>query len=142
MKHADVALLKVLIVLSACDDHSTIDAALNAGAAAYVVKSVGCADLASVVRQVASGAVFHATSLRAGASSGPSEPLGPTLTGRERTILEAVAAGMTTGAISKCLLVSEHTVKFHLTNIHQKLGVANRAGAIQYALEHDLAAWR
>jgi DNA-binding CsgD family transcriptional regulator len=47
---------------------------------------------------------------------------------------------MTTAAISKNLWVSEHTVKFHLTNIYRKLGVTNRAGAVRYALEHDLAA--
>ena len=35
--------------------------------------------------------------------------------------------------------VSEHTVKFHLTNIYRKLGVVNRAGAVRYALEHRLA---
>jgi DNA-binding CsgD family transcriptional regulator len=67
-------------------------------------------------------------------------PAGPALTDRERTILEAVAAGMTTAAISKDLWVSEHTVKFHLTNIYRKLGVANRAAAVRYAFENGLAA--
>jgi DNA-binding CsgD family transcriptional regulator len=62
------------------------------------------------------------------------------LTEREREILDAVAAGLTTSAISHNLWVSEHTVKFHLTNIYRKLGVANRAGAIRYALEHGAAA--
>jgi DNA-binding CsgD family transcriptional regulator len=36
--------------------------------------------------------------------------------------------------------VSEHTVKFHLTNIYRKLGVSNRAGAVRYAYENDLVA--
>jgi DNA-binding CsgD family transcriptional regulator len=43
-------------------------------------------------------------------------------------------------AISKELWVSEHTLKFHLTNIYRKLGLANRSGAVRYALWHDLAA--
>jgi DNA-binding NarL/FixJ family response regulator len=60
------------------------------------------------------------------------------LTDRERSILSAVASGLTTAAISRDLWVSEHTVKFHLTNIYRKLGVANRAGAVRYALEHQL----
>jgi DNA-binding CsgD family transcriptional regulator len=69
--------------------------------------------------------------------SGPSLPA---LTDRERSILSAVASGMTTAAISQDLWVSEHTVKFHLTNIYRKLGVSNRAGAVRYAFEHDLIA--
>ncbi|MGZ4401462.1 MAG: helix-turn-helix transcriptional regulator, partial [Gaiellaceae bacterium] len=58
---------------------------------------------------------------------------------RERSILSAVASGLTTAAISRELWVSQHTVKFHLTNIYRKLGVANRTEAARYAFEHDLA---
>jgi DNA-binding CsgD family transcriptional regulator len=65
---------------------------------------------------------------------------GPTLTERERAILQAVASGMTTSAISTELWVSEHTVKFHLTNIYRKLGVQNRASAVRWALENGLVA--
>ena len=127
-----------LVVLSACDDRPSIDSALNAGANAYIVKSVNTSDIASVIRQASGGAVFHASSSpRPVAES--SAPELPTLTERERSILAAVAAGMTTATISKDLWVSEHTVKFHLTNIYRKLGVPNRAGAVRYALEHDLA---
>jgi DNA-binding CsgD family transcriptional regulator len=64
---------------------------------------------------------------------------GPALTEREATILAAVAGGKTTKAISAELWVTEHTVKFHLTNIYRKLGVSNRSGAVRYALEHGLA---
>ena len=52
--------------------------------------------------------------------------------------LSAVASGMTTKAISKDLWLSEHTVKFHLTNIYRKLGVSNRSAAVRYAFENDL----
>src|ERR1700689_1301636 len=48
------------ITLSACDDRVTIDAALHAGASAYVLKSAHTIDIASVLRQASSGAVFHA----------------------------------------------------------------------------------
>jgi DNA-binding CsgD family transcriptional regulator len=54
--------------------------------------------------------------------------------------LAAVGAGLTTAAISRELWVSEHTIKFHLTNIYRKLGVSNRAGAVRYAVEHGIAA--
>jgi DNA-binding NarL/FixJ family response regulator len=129
------------VVLSACDDQPSIDAALNAGAAAYVVKSVKPIDIGSLLRQACMGAVFHPGSAsRRADPHAPAPTEGPLLTEREQTILDAVASGLTTAAISQRLWVSQHTVKFHLTNIYRKLGVENRASAIRYALEHGLAA--
>ena len=122
------------IVLSASEDRATIDSAVEAGASAYVLKSVSALDIPSLVRQVAAGyTLFHS----------PAEPVarngkGPELTAREATILAAVAGGKTTKAISAELWVTEHTVKFHLTNIYRKLGVSNRSGAVRYAFEHGL----
>jgi DNA-binding NarL/FixJ family response regulator len=127
-----------VVVLSASDDRASIDAALHAGASAYILKSAHTIDIASVLRQASSGAVFHAPSSAPSASRPADEPELPSLTDRERSILSAVASGLTTAAISRDLWVSEHTVKFHLTNIYRKLGVANRAGAVRYALEHNL----
>ena len=126
------------VVLSACDDRATIDAALHAGASAYVLKSARAVDIASVLRQASSGAVFHAPSYRPARPGAVDEPAPPALTERERSILSAVASGMTTAAISRDLWISEHTIKFHLTNIYRKLGVANRAGAVRYAIEHGI----
>jgi DNA-binding NarL/FixJ family response regulator len=126
-----------MVVLSACDDRPSIDAALSAGANAYIVKSVNTSDIASVIRQASGGAVFHAP--RRSQPVAPATPDLPTLTDREQSILVAVAAGMTTATISKDLWVSEHTVKFHLTNIYRKLGVPNRAGAVRYAIDHGMA---
>ena len=129
-----------VVVLSAEEDRATIDGALATGATAYIIKSVDPVDIASVVRQTASGSVFHAVTRGQGRFEPSEEPQGPVLTDRERTILSAVAAGLTTAAISRDLWVSEHTVKFHLTNIYRKLGVANRAGAVRYAFENGLVA--
>ena len=126
------------VALSACEDRGSIDAALLAGASAYMVKSVSPLDIPAVLRQASTGAVYHT----------PSAPptraeealhVGPVLTPRETAILEAIANGLTTKAISKNLWLSEHTVKFHLTNIYRKLGVSNRSGAVRYAFENDLA---
>ena len=129
------------VILSACEDRTVINAALTAGASAFVVKSVMTMDLASILRQAANGSVFHAATQRRGSSAAVSEPEPQAgLTERERAILDAVATGLTTAAISQQLWVSEHTVKFHLTNIYRKLGVTNRGGAIRYALEHRLVA--
>jgi DNA-binding NarL/FixJ family response regulator len=130
-----------VVVLSACEDKPSIESALAAGASAYIVKSVYPPDIASVLRQTwGGGSVFHAvTQQRPVLGLAPSEePQGPVLTEREQTILAAVASGMTTAAISEQLWVSEHTVKFHLTNIYRKLGVPNRAGAVRYALENGI----
>lgn len=126
------------IVLSACDDRPTIDAALRAGASAYVLKSAQMVDIASVMRQAASGAVFHAPAAPAQSQTASDSASLPRLTERERSILAAVASGLTTAAISRDLWISEHTIKFHLTNIYRKLGVANRAGAVRWALENGI----
>jgi DNA-binding NarL/FixJ family response regulator len=132
-----------VVVLSACDDRSSIDSALGAGASAFIVKSVNPTDVASVLRQIwGAGTVFHATtrSQRVVGQCSEDEPETTLLTERERVILQAIARGMTTAAISSELWVSEHTVKFHLTNIYRKLGVQNRASAVRWALENDLVA--
>ncbi len=129
-----------VVVLSACDERPVIDASLRAGATAYILKSAHPIDIASVLRQTASGAVFHAPSTVPSSCAHEAESPTARLTDRERSILAAVAEGMTTAAISRDLWVSEHTIKFHLTNIYRKLGVANRAGAVRYALEHQLVA--
>jgi DNA-binding NarL/FixJ family response regulator len=123
------------VVLSACDDAPVIEAALQAGASAYVLKTAGSLDITSILRQAARGEVLPAP---VAIPARPAEPDAPALTERERDILSRVATGMTTAAISRELWVSEHTIKFHLTNIYRKLGVPNRAGAVRYALEHGL----
>jgi DNA-binding NarL/FixJ family response regulator len=127
------------VVISASEDRGTIDAALLAGASAYILKSVSAVDIASVLRQAASGAVYHVPSTPAPPREEEAAPKGPELTPRETTILMAVADGRTTKAISQDLWLSEHTVKFHLTNIYRKLGVSNRSAAVRYAYEHNLA---
>jgi two-component system nitrate/nitrite response regulator NarL len=128
------------VVISASEDRTSIDAALLAGASAYILKSVSAVDIASVLRQAASGAVFHVPSNAAAQREESAPARGPELTPRETTILLAVADGRTTKAISQDLWLSEHTVKFHLTNIYRKLGVSNRSAAVRWAYEHNLAA--
>jgi DNA-binding NarL/FixJ family response regulator len=60
------------------------------------------------------------------------------LTERELTVIRAVAAGLSNKAISQQLWVSQHTVKFHLTNIFRKTGAANRTEASRWAHQHGL----
>jgi len=65
------------------------------------------------------------------------EPDGP-LTGREREVLQLVAAGNSNREIAAQLVLSEHTVARHLQNIFAKLGLSSRAAATAYAYEHRL----
>jgi DNA-binding NarL/FixJ family response regulator len=127
-----------IVVLSASDDRASIDSALLAGASAYILKSVAAVDIPSVLRQAAAGAVYHTPSCAPVPTYQPPPSGAPGLTPREATILAAVASGQTTKSISQELWLSEHTVKFHLTNIYRKLGVSNRSAAVRYAFENDV----
>jgi DNA-binding NarL/FixJ family response regulator len=128
-----------VVMLSASEDPKQIAEALDAGASAYIGKRINPEDLASALRQVVAGVVYQrsADAAEEVASAGAPSP-GDELTKRERTMLEAVARGLSTKAISRELWISEKTVKFHLTNIYRKLGVHNRTGAMRYAFEHGL----
>jgi DNA-binding NarL/FixJ family response regulator len=127
------------VLLTASEDRTAIEEAIEAGASGYVLKSVSALDVPALVRQVAAGStMFHKPA--GDAPDGAADAETPALTEREATILAAVAGGKTTKTISAELGVSEHTVKFHLTNIYRKLGVSNRSGAVRYAYEHGLAA--
>ena len=128
-----------IVVLSAREDRASIDGVLAAGACAYIVKSVAAVDVAAVVRQAHRGAVHYAPAAAHLRAAGPGQNAEQLLTEREITILAAIADGMTTKEISSRLWVSEHTVKFHLTNIYRKLGVSNRSGAVRVAVERELA---
>jgi len=131
-----------VVILSACDDRPSVEGALRAGANAYVIKSVQPIDIASVLRQTSGlGTVFYAPSGDAavvGKIAPDEEPVPSILTERERDVLAALAAGKTTAQISQELWLSEHTVKYHLTNIYRKLEVGNRAAAVRRAFEQGL----
>jgi DNA-binding NarL/FixJ family response regulator len=133
-----VAHLKV-IVLSALADSEYIEAALAAGADAYVVKTAHGDDLAAAVRQ----AFDHSIYLARGHNGGPSrsrESVEETsgLTRRELEILTLVAEGHSNAQLARMLWVTEQTVKFHLSNIYRKLGVSNRTEASRWAQVHGL----
>ncbi len=130
-----------VVMLSASEDSESISAALKAGASAFIGKRINPVDLASALRQVVAGVIYHRSAVgddaRVQAAEAATSP-GHDLTARERTMLEAVSRGLSTKAISRELWISEKTVKFHLTNIYRKLGVHNRTSAMRYAFEHDL----
>jgi DNA-binding NarL/FixJ family response regulator len=130
------------IVLSIHQESQIIDAALVAGASAYVVKTAHPEDLASAVRQ----AFSHSVYLAGRANLAPA-PVGaitgaaadePGLTRRELEILRLVAEGHSNAQLARMLWVTEQTVKFHLSNIYRKLDVANRTEASRWAQVHGL----
>jgi two-component system, NarL family, response regulator LiaR len=128
-----------VVLLSAYAEPEKIQEGLERGAAAYIVKSVNPVDLPSALRQAFEGTVYSAVGNGAASATSQSPPDGSYLTERELTILRAVAQGLSNKAISKEMWVTEQTVKFHLTNIYRKLGVANRTAAARYAHSHGLA---
>lgn len=123
------------IVLSAYDDTEHIDAALAAGAIAYVLKTAHPDDFAAAIRQSFEHSVFMA-----GTHAPPAHPEAPETTGdtrgltrRELEILRLVAEGHSNAQLAKMLWVTEQTVKFHLSNIYRKLDVSNRTEASRWA---------
>jgi DNA-binding NarL/FixJ family response regulator len=125
-----------VVILSASSDQQVIQAALAKGASAYVIKSVNPVDLASTLRQVMEGSVFHAVGLPAPGQASSASELG--LTAREVSILQALARGLSNQAIGKELFVAEQTVKFHLTNIYRKLEATNRTEAVRLAYQRGI----
>jgi DNA-binding NarL/FixJ family response regulator len=86
------------------------------------------------LRQTIQGTVFLAPWLK----DADGEEWLEGLTRRELTVLKAVAAGLPNRAIGQQLWVTEHTVKFHLTNIFRKISVANRTEAARWAHQRGL----
>jgi two-component system nitrate/nitrite response regulator NarL len=122
------------VVLSAYDDAEHIEAALAAGAIAYVVKTAHPDDFAAAIRQSFDHSVFMAGS-QAAPPAEKAEPAADTrgLTRRELEILRLVAEGHSNAELAKMLWVTEQTVKFHLSNIYRKLDVSNRTEASRWA---------
>jgi DNA-binding NarL/FixJ family response regulator len=128
-----------VVVFSVYEDTQHIDAALEAGAAAYVIKTADPQDFASAIRQSFEHSIYFP-----GARSGSVTVMpvaleeSPGLTSRETEILKLVAEGHTNAQLAKMLWVTEQTVKFHLSNVYRKLDVANRTEASRWAQTHGL----
>ena len=129
------------VVLSVSEDSGHIDAALRAGAAAYVLKSAHPDDLASAVRQAFALSMYLAPfgshENRIPDHDGISADCAQ-LTKREREILQLAAEGYSNAQLAVMLWVTEQTVKFHLSNVYRKLDVANRTEAARWAQLHGL----
>jgi DNA-binding NarL/FixJ family response regulator len=136
-----------VIVLGASREHVDIDAAFDAGALAYAVKTAHPEDVAATVRQTFDHTIFLANPASANGSTSSSLPPAAAagegdedvaLTRREREILTLVAEGHSNRELARMLWVTEQTVKFHLSNIYRKLDVANRTEASRWAHRNGL----
>ncbi|MGL4234536.1 LuxR C-terminal-related transcriptional regulator [Tabrizicola sp.] len=102
--------------------------AMAAGAAGFVARSESVNRLLDTCAAVANGQmVFPFLDIRS-LKQDPIEQLSP----RERTLLEALSQGLTNRELARDLEISTNTVKFHLSNLFDKLSVKNRAQAIAF----------
>jgi DNA-binding NarL/FixJ family response regulator len=108
--------------------------AAGAGIDAAIAKQLDPVSFGTLVREVSAGNVFHSFAPTPAAEPATRDGL----TARELEILRLVAAGASNGRIARTLWVAEQTVKYHLSNIYRKLGVANRTQASHYAHVHQL----
>jgi NarL family two-component system response regulator LiaR len=128
-----------IIVLTSYHQDEYIFPAIRAGALSYVLKDVEPKELATAVRQAAQGeAVLHPQVAARHVQEVPGsreETFNPftELSEREMEVLKLVADGMSNGEIAEMLVISEKTVKSHVSNILGKLHVADRTQAAVYA---------
>ena len=124
-----------VIILILAPDQTRLDDIFAAGATAAVSKATHPLALATVIRETLDGRFvqLYKPADSQERSSGGSARQDSLVSAREREVLKLVAAGATNGEIARKLWVTEQTVKFHLSNIYRKLGVANRTEASHYA---------
>jgi DNA-binding NarL/FixJ family response regulator len=124
-----------VVVCSGEATDEDVEAVRTRGARAFVGKGGDPEDVLRAVESAASGESFE---VYGGVDRfrRPDEDLG--LSEREAALLRTLARGLSNQEIGKELWITEQTVKFHLTNVYRKLGVANRTQATRIAYEHGL----
>jgi DNA-binding NarL/FixJ family response regulator len=144
------------VVLTVSAEDADVLAALAAGACGYLLKDTPVDRLASSIRQAADGnmllssevarglTAYVRSSTETGGTALPAsgslsaEEETPGLTQREEAVLRLIAQGADNVAIGQELSISPHTVKQHVTNIFEKLGVHSRVQAAVYAVRAGL----
>lgn len=136
-----------VILLTGSESVEDLLSGIKAGARGYLVKDTAFAGLAAAIEDVTAGGSAVSTKmggklfdilrqlLRHQDFVGPRPPC---LTGRELEVLRHVAAGETSRDIGRVLFISENTVKNHIRNILDKLGLHSRNEAVLFALREHL----
>ena len=138
-----------VLILTTFDMDDYVYRALRAGASGFMLKDASAQELLSGIRVVADGDALLAPSVTRRlvaefVRQGPREPLRPDtlnrLTERETEVLRLVARGMSNTEIAKALVVSEQTIKSHVSRVLAKLGLRDRVQAVVTAYESGLVA--
>ena len=132
-----------IVVFTAFDSDERILSALQAGAKGYLLKGAPRSELFAAIRIVHQGGSLLQPVVvsrllnqlaRSESAAGPVEPLTP----RESEVLQLLAQGKPNKQIAADLVISERTVKFHISSILAKLDATNRTEAVTIALQHGL----
>ncbi|WP_341393078.1 response regulator transcription factor [Arthrobacter sp. G119Y2] len=121
-----------VLILTTYDSDADILAAIDAGAAGYMLKDAAPEEIRSAVAAASEGRTALAPQV-AGRLLGQLRNPETTLSPRELELLELLADGMANRAMARALYISEATVKTHLVHIYEKLGVDNRTAAVNEA---------
>lgn len=134
-----------ILVVTLFEDDASIFSALRAGARGYILKDAQEEEMLRAIRAVGSGEAIFSPAIATRlmdffAAPRPAAPkeIFPTLTEREREILQMIARGRTNNDIAKDLALSSKTVGNYVSNIFSKLQVADRAQAIIRARDAGL----
>lgn len=126
-----------VLVLTTFDTEADILAAIQAGAAGYLLKDAPPEEIYRAVRGTARGEVVLGPTISATLVR-RTTARGTVLTEREVDVIGLLARGLTNKQMAMELFVSEATVKSHLSQIYSKLGVDTRAGAVAKALDQHI----
>ena len=133
-----------VVMLTVSDDDTDLLEAIKAGASGYLVKNLNAEEFLQILSGLEHGEVAMTRQTTARLIHGFTQPPPPqpdgreTLTAREIELLRLVAQGLSNKAVAQKLSLSENTIKYHLKNILQKLGVQNRTEAASYAIRAGL----
>jgi DNA-binding NarL/FixJ family response regulator len=129
-----------VIVVTATERREDAIAALRAGARGLVFKRFALETLMTAIRTVVDGQVWFPPELQSEMAAQLREPPAAALTRREREIVRHVAIGLRNAEVADRLHVTEGTVKTHLNNIFQKLGLRDRVELALYAVRMGIIA--
>jgi DNA-binding NarL/FixJ family response regulator len=130
-----------VLVLTSFSEGDRVRAAIEAGAAGYLLKDTHPDELIRAIETVARGeSPIDPRAARAFIDHGRQVRPDASLKPREREVLQLLGAGLSNKVIAMRLGISEATVKAYLTQIYRQIGVADRTQAALYASSHDFRA--